>query len=158
MMIFTISVITYNQNIINDPLWGAAPSSSLLYLYLPNCHANVVRYDDLSSRFKLWYPKLASIRERYCILFNFGNISLTVGPLCTGLCMKLLHHSAVSAMRNGAMKFCCCRYSNSSLNYYCRTYATHLGGAWYGLLSGLTCIKNVPLKHLLLLNACELIL
>ena len=33
---------------------GAAPNSNLLYLYLPQWHANVVRYEDLSSSFRLW--------------------------------------------------------------------------------------------------------
>ena len=64
---------------------GAAPNDNVLNLYLPNWHANEVRYDDLSSSFMLWYPELASIIERYCTLFNFGKISLSIGPLCTGL-------------------------------------------------------------------------
>ena len=29
---------------------GAAPNGNLSYLYLQNWHANVVRYDDFSSR------------------------------------------------------------------------------------------------------------
>ena len=32
---------------------GLAPNSNLLYLYLLNCHENVVRSDDLSSSFKV---------------------------------------------------------------------------------------------------------
>ena len=61
-------------------LMGAAPKGSLLYLYLPNLHVNVVRYDNLLSSFMSWYPELASIKERYCTLFNFGNILLSIGP------------------------------------------------------------------------------
>ena len=46
---------------LNNPsifLWnttpaGATPNGNLLYLYLPNWHANVVRYDDFSSNFML---------------------------------------------------------------------------------------------------------
>ena len=43
-------------NISSIFLWnmspaGAAPNGNLLYLYLPNWHANVVRYDDFSSSF-----------------------------------------------------------------------------------------------------------
>ena len=53
---------------------------NLLYLYLPNWHANDVRYDDHLSSLSLWYPELASIRERYFALFSFGKISLSVGP------------------------------------------------------------------------------
>ena len=100
-MIVTISIIAYNQSIISSAkytvlgkslnvsslfLWnmspvGAAPNDNLLYLYLPNWHANVVKYDDLSSSFKVWYPKFASIRERYCTWFIFGNLSLSIGPV-----------------------------------------------------------------------------
>ena len=47
---------------------------------------------------------------------------------------------------------CCCRCTNSSLNGHCRVYAMHLGGAWYGLLSGMKCNENVPLKHPILFN------
>ena len=32
---------------------GAAPDGSHLYQYQPNGHVNVVRYDNLSSNFKL---------------------------------------------------------------------------------------------------------
>ena len=64
---------------------GVVPNGNPWYLYLPNWHANVVKYDDLSSTFKLWYPELVSIKEIYCTLFNFGNISLSVGPICTSL-------------------------------------------------------------------------
>ena len=47
---------------------GTAPNRSHLYLYLPNGHANVVRYDDFLSNFKLWYPELASIIDMYYII------------------------------------------------------------------------------------------
>ena len=33
---------------------GAAPNGSHFYLYLPNWHTNVIRYDDFSSNFRLW--------------------------------------------------------------------------------------------------------
>ena len=100
-MIFSISIITYNQNIISDTkklgktlnilsvfLWnispmGAAPNGDLLYLNLPNWYVTVVRYDDFLSSFKSWCPWLASIGERYCTLLNFGSKSLSIGPLCT---------------------------------------------------------------------------
>ena len=32
---------------------GAVPNGNLLYLYLPNWHANVVRYDDFPSGLRL---------------------------------------------------------------------------------------------------------
>ena len=107
---------------------GAAPNGNLLNLYLPNWHANVVRYDYLSSNFKLWYSELTSLIERYCTLFKFGKISLSAVPICTSLIspwfslarsrhnltfpfsfgsnMKLLHHSAVSSMPSGVMMSC----------------------------------------------------
>ena len=107
---------------------GAALNGNILYLYLPYWHANVVRYDDLSSSFNLWYSELTSIRKRYCTLFNFVKISFTVGSLCTSLRstlfslagsrhslifpfgfvtnMKLLHHSAVLFMHYVGMQYC----------------------------------------------------
>ena len=142
---------------------------SCLYLYLPNWHANVVRYDDFSSSLNLWYPELATISERYLTLLSFGNISFRVVPLCTGLISawfnhagsrhsltlplplgtsaKLLHHSDVSFTSRGAIISCWCSISNSSWNGFCNVYATCLSGAWYGLLSGLSCKGNVPSKH-----------
>ena len=42
---------------------------------------------------------------------------------------------------------CCCSPSNSSLNGFCIVYATHLGGASHGLLSGFWCKENIPSKH-----------
>ena len=102
----------------------------ILYLYLPNWHTYVVRYDHHSSSLRLWYPELASIREKYLMLVSFGNISWRVHPLWTGhmsnwLCLvgskqnlafhstKLLHHSAVSSMPSGVMSSCCCHSSYS---------------------------------------------
>ena len=62
-------------NILSVFLWnispvGATPNSNCLYLSLPNWHGNVARYDVLSSSFRLRYPKLTPIRERYCTLFS----------------------------------------------------------------------------------------
>ena len=148
---------------------GAAPNSRHLYQYLPKGHANVVRYDDLVSNWRLWYPKLASIIDIYFTLLSLGNMSLSVGPLCINLInawfsharsrhnltlpftlgtnTKLLHHSAVSSTPRGVIMSIFCRHSTSSLNGFCSAYATCLGGTWYGLLSGLSCKENVPLKH-----------
>ena len=64
---------------------GAAPNGSHLYVYHPNWHTNMVRYEDFLSSFKLWYPEFASIRERYFALSSFGRISFRVCPLCIGL-------------------------------------------------------------------------
>ena len=129
---------------------GAAPIGSDLYLYLPNWHANVIRYDDLSSNFSLWYLELASMSDRYLKLLGFGHMSFSLGPLCMGLISawfscagskhsltlplaldtstKLLHHSDISLTPSGAIMSCCCSLSNSYLNGFCNTYATHLGG------------------------------
>ena len=115
---------------------GGTPNGSYLYLYLPNCHANVIRYDDLSSSRKLWYPELTSIRESYLSLLSFGSILFEMGPLCTGLISawfncagsrhsltlplalgtstKLLHHSEVSLTSRDAIMSCCSSLFNSS--------------------------------------------
>ena len=48
---------------------------------------NVKVYADLtvpSPSLKIWYPELASRRERYFTLFNIGKVSLSVGPPWTG--------------------------------------------------------------------------
>ena len=63
---------------------GTAPNGSHLYLYLPNWHANVVRNNDFSSNFRLWYPELASIIDKYLTLLSLGSILFNVGPLCIG--------------------------------------------------------------------------
>ena len=98
---------------------GAALNGGCLYLYLPNWHVNVVRYDNFSSNFRLWYPELASITDIYLTLLSLGSISFNVGPLYIGLInawyshagskhnltlplalgtnTKLLHHSATSS-------------------------------------------------------------
>ena len=120
---------------------GATSNGNLSNLYLPNWHANVVKYDNLSSGFRLWYPELASLRERYFALFSFGKYHY-VHPLWTGLKsvwfsitrprhnltlsiglstnMKLLDHSAASSRQSNVMMSCCCSYSNSSLDGFCR--------------------------------------
>ena len=153
---------------------GAAPNGSHLYLYLPNWQTNVVRYDAFSSSLKLCYLELASRSERYLMLSNFGNISFSVGPMCIGLISawfnharsrhgltiplalgtntKLLHHSDISLTPRDAIMSCCCSLSNSSWNGFCSAYAMCLGGAWYGLLSGLSCKENVPSKQPMPLN------
>ena len=58
---------------------GAAQKGSYLYLYLPNWHETVVKYDECSSCLKLWEPELMSIRVNYFALVSFGIISFTVG-------------------------------------------------------------------------------
>ena len=130
---------------------GAAPNGNHLYQYLPNGYANVVRYDDLVSNCRLWYPKLASITDIYFILLSLGSISFNEGPLWMGLISawfslagskhsltlpivldtntELLHHSADSSIPRGVMMSIFCSNSSSSLNGFCNTYATYLGGA-----------------------------
>ena len=137
------NTLARSLNIPSSFLWNispfvTAPNGNPLHLYLADWHAHVVRYDDLSSNFKLWYPDVASIRERYCALFNLQNISLSIGPLWTGLISawltlagsrhnltfpfsfgtntKLLHDSAVSFLPSGAIISYYCSHSNSSLN------------------------------------------
>ena len=62
-----------------------APNSRPAYMYLPNWHTNVVRYDDFSLSFMLWYPEFASICVWNPMPPNSGNTTLTVEPLCPGL-------------------------------------------------------------------------
>ena len=107
--------------------------------------------------------------DMYCTLLSFGSISLSVGPLCIslsnawlshtgskhsctlpfalGTTTKLLHHSTVLSTPRGAMMSSSCSHFSSSLNGFCNTYATHLGGTWYGLLLDLSCNENMPSKH-----------
>ena len=49
---------------------GAAPKGRCLYQYLPNGHANMVRYDDCISNHRLWYPELASIIDMHCMFLT----------------------------------------------------------------------------------------
>ena len=84
------NTIGKSLNISSVFLWnispaGAAPKGNLFYQYLPNCHANVVKYDDFSSSFKLWQLELTSIKEIYFTLFSLSKILLSVVPLCTSL-------------------------------------------------------------------------
>ena len=96
-----LSVITYNTIVVSLVLgehvcsilllhaiflWntsptGATSNGNLSNLYLPNWHANVVRYDNLSSGFRLWYPRTCvSKRKIFCII-QFWKISLCASPL-----------------------------------------------------------------------------
>ena len=158
IIVFAITVIAYKQNIICHakyiwwifkcfidwnicPAW-AVPNGNFLYLYLPNWHSNIVRYDDLPSNWRLWYPKIASVREKYFTLFNFGKI-LSVGSLWTGhistwfslaksrqsltfllglgTSIKLLDYSAVSCTPSGVIMPYCWSHSNSFLKGFCNT-------------------------------------
>ena len=124
---------------------------------------------NFSLSFKLWYPELTSIRERYFALLSFGRISFRVGPLWMGLICawfrhtgskhnlitplamgtntKLLHHSADLSTPSSAIMSSFCSLSNSSWNGFWSMYATWLSSAWYGLLSDFICKENVPSKH-----------
>ena len=112
--------------------------------------------------------------DLYLMLLSFGSMSFSLGPLCMDLInawyshagskhkltlllalgtgTKLLHHYDVSLTPSGAIISCCCCLSNSSLNGISSTYATHLGGTLYGLLSSFSCKENVPSKHPMPLN------
>ena len=132
-------------NILSIVCWNilptsAAPNWSLLYLYLPNWQANVARYNALSSNFRLWYPELASIIDKYLTLLSFGSILFNVELLCMGLIntwlncagskhnltsplalgtnTKLFHQSAVFSTASGVIMSSCCNQSSSSLNSF----------------------------------------
>ena len=133
-------------------LWMLLLMSIFCICPLSNWHVNVVRYDDLSSSLMLWYQELASIKERFFTLFNFWKILLSLVPLWTddigiwfslarykysltfplglGMRTELLPHSTVLSMPSGVMMPCCLSLSNFSLNGFCCTYATYLGGPW----------------------------
>ena len=159
------------------PLWVLLQT---VIFYICTCQIGTQMlwwYDDLSSSLRLWYPELASIWQRYFMFFNFGKISLSVGPLWTGLMStwfslggskhsltfqlglgmrtKLLYHSAVSSMPSGVMMSCCWNLPDSSLNSFCNAYAMCLRGAWYGLLSRLAAKKCIPSKHLIPLKCLQ---
>ena len=131
---------------------GVALNGRCLYSYLPNGHVNVVKYDDLVSNCRLWYPELASMIDMYCTLLSLGSMSFSVGPLWMGLIdawfsltgskHNLPYHLALGTITKVFTPFCCsstprgvmmfsfCNCSSSSLNGFCNTYATCLGGTW----------------------------
>ena len=85
-----LNVFGSSLNNLSNFLWnilplGVALSSSLIYLYLPNVHNRMVRYDDFSLSFKLWYLELMYMSVRDLTCTNLGRMSLTVSPLCTVL-------------------------------------------------------------------------
>ena len=68
-------------------------------------------------------------------------------PFALGTSPKLLQHSNVLLTPRGVIIPCCCSLSSLSCNGFCSAYVTHLGSAWYSLLSGLSCKENMPSKH-----------
>ena len=142
---------------------GAAPNGSFTYLYLPNCHAKVIKYHDLLSNFMVWYPEPTSITVRLCTIVNLGNMSLAVGPLCTSLYNvwlslassaiwpgyegRALCHSDVSFTSSGTVICCCCRHSYSFFKGSCGVHAIYQGRSWYGFTPPLTYKENMPFKH-----------
>ena len=124
---------------------GAAPNRSHLYQYWPNGHANVVRYDNFSSNFKLWYPELASIIDIYFTLLSLGIMSFNMGHLSTDLINAWVNlagskHNLTSyhllwvltqsyyITPSSVIMSNFCSWSSLSLNGFCSTYATHPGG------------------------------
>ena len=122
-MICAIIVIPYYENVIQDAknVWhifkyfiyfcwnisptGTAPNGSHLYLYLPNWQANVVRYDDFSSNFRLWYPELATMIDMYLTLLSLCNMSFNVGPLCMSLTNTWFNHAGSKHNLNHTIGF-----------------------------------------------------
>ena len=71
-------------------LAGAVQNGSPVYLYLPIDMQMLLNV--IFVYFRLWYPELASFNDRWYVFFSFGNSSLTVGSLFTGLintCLSL---------------------------------------------------------------------
>ena len=118
---------------------------------------------------------ILSIIDIYCTLMSFGNMSFNIGPLWVGLInawfnlalglnitwpyhsLWVLTQSYYTTLLfhwplEGWLYPFSSASPNSSLNGFCSTYTTHLSGTWYGLLSGLSCKENVPLKHPIPLN------
>ena len=42
-------------------------------------------YGDVLSTSSYCHPELVSINDRHCVFVSYWNMSLTIGPLCTGL-------------------------------------------------------------------------
>ena len=57
-----------NENVIQHAKYisafDAIPMGSQMYLYLPKGQEQVVKYDNCSSSFKLWYLQLTSISTK----------------------------------------------------------------------------------------------
>ena len=109
-----------------------------------------MKYDDFSSSFKLSYPELTSIRERYFALLSFGSMSLRVGSLChdlisvwfncagsrhnltlpfgLGTSTKLLHHFDVSSTLRGAIMSCFCSFFKLLHKGFLVVCTPHSGG------------------------------
>ena len=85
----TFGILVNNLSIF---LWrisstGAILNGSLMYWNLPNGQEDVVRYDNFSSSFKLWFTFI-SIR---CFMpASFGGVFFSVRPLWIGLNSALL--------------------------------------------------------------------
>ena len=60
----------------------AAPNGNHMYLYLQNGQENVVKYDDCSSHFRLWYPEQVAMSVMYSTPSSLSSISFNNGPLC----------------------------------------------------------------------------
>ena len=82
-VVFAINIITCNQNVICNTNnigsslkilsilhWNMLPvlaawNGSLKYLYLPNWHAKVAKYDNFLLNFRLCYPELSAVSVKY---------------------------------------------------------------------------------------------
>ena len=89
-------------------------------------------------------------------LSHMGSKHSCTLPFALGTTTKLLHHSAISSTPRGVKMSSSCSHFSSSLKDFCNAYAMHLGGTWYGLLSGLSYNKNMPLKHQMPLKHCHM--
>ena len=83
-----------------------------MYLYLPNGQEKVIKYEDYSSRFRLWYPELASINVRYFTPGSLGKILFNVDLPSPGLISILLilarsKHRLTLLFAIGPVQSCC---------------------------------------------------
>ena len=129
---------------------GTTPNGSLFYLYLPNWHANIAKYDACLFNLRLCCPKY-----KYLIFVSFWSISLRVGPLWLGHMRAWLHlagskHNLTCPLSTGTnTKFCTILLSHPCLVvWWCPAavatiilpwmffimHRLHASGAWLGFV------------------------
>ena len=145
-----LSIFHWNMSPIGTTLNG-----SLVNLYLPYWHANVVTYD--ASYGVLGYDKSSFHLSRFnsepllCLdkchsmlflcalaLLILGSVMQSPGtgkpgPSGFATMTELMYHSGVLSNPIGTIICCSCNLSRSFVNSSCSVYTMCLGGDWYGL-------------------------
>ena len=111
---------------------GLTPNGSLVNLYLRNWHVKVVRYEDILSTFRLWYPECVSY-GRHLYVWGLYNLVLALCIFALWVPRWVLHPQSV------VLIFVALVVTLTLLNGPLRLYAMHLWGTWYGFPLPLTC-------------------